>query len=60
MKQYGGLREQKEKELKQCQAKHSLRSCMPCMSFIGCKLRSEYVTAVYMDLNPDMSGGFEF
>ena len=51
----------KIKELKECQAKNSLDSCMKCDLFLNCSLRSEYVLATYQSMNEDMKqGGFDF
>lgn len=51
----------KIKDLKECQAKNSLNSCMKCDLFLDCELRSEYVLSVYQSMNEDMKqGGFDF
>ena len=51
----------KIKELKECQAKNNLNSCMKCDLFLNCSLRSEYVLATYQSMNEDMKqGGFDF
>lgn len=49
------------KELKECQAKNSLNSCMNCDLFLKCDLRKDYVLSVYQSMNEDMKqGGFDF
>ncbi len=35
-------------------------SCMDCAEIIGCKVRQEYVDAVYMSMSKGAVGGFEF
>ena len=51
----------KTKELKECQTKNSLNSCMNCDLFLNCSLRSEYVLSAYHSMNEDMKqGGFDF
>jgi hypothetical protein len=50
----------KLKELRECQEKRGLKSCMPCPEIVGCKLRNEYVNAVYLSMNKGQGGGFEF
>ena len=51
----------KIKELKECQAKNNLNSCMKCDLFLNCSLRSEYVLSVYHSMNENMNdGGFDF
>ena len=46
--------------LKTCQESNSLKSCMPCESFLGCNLRKQYVLSVYNSMNKGNTGGFEF
>ncbi len=53
------LQEQKE-ILLACQKKHSLTSCLECKDVIGCKVRDEYIKAVYNSMNKGHGGGFEF
>ncbi len=48
------------KELKECQKKHGLTSCLKCDKIIGCRIRNEYVDAVYKSMNKGQGGGFEF
>ncbi|BCD62148.1 hypothetical protein NitYY0826_C1019 [Nitratiruptor sp. YY08-26] len=48
------------KELKECQQKHNLNSCLKCKKIIGCRIRNEYVDAVYKSMNKGQGGGFEF
>ena len=51
----------KIKELKECQVKNSLNSCMECDLFLKCDLRKEYVLSAYQSMNEDMNdGGFDF
>ena len=51
----------KIKELKECQAKNNLNSCIKCDFCFDCTLRSEYVLSVYHSMNEDMNdGGFDF
>lgn len=47
-------------QIKECQEKHNVDSCLKCDQTIGCTTRSEYVTAVYNSMNEGKSGGFEF
>ncbi len=51
---------QMSKELKNCQKQRDVDSCLKCDKIIGCKIRNEYVHAVYDSLNKGQSGGFEF
>ena len=46
--------------LKKCQKDKSIDSCMKCQELIECKIREEYVKAVYMSMNKGVTGGFEF
>jgi len=46
--------------LQECQANKQLRSCLKCEDVIGCKVRDDYVKAVYQSMNKGESGGFEF
>jgi hypothetical protein len=50
----------KLKELKECQSQKSISSCMSCRDILECKLRQEYVKAVYESMNKGQGGGFEF
>lgn len=52
--------EEKLKELKECQEKNNLKSCLKCKEVISCKIRNEYVDAVYKSMNKGKGGGFEF
>jgi hypothetical protein len=47
------------KSLKACQTEQGYISCFECKHMFDCKLRYEYVEAVYNLLNPS-NGGFEF
>ena len=46
--------------LKTCQESNNLKSCMPCISFLDCNLRKQYVLDVYNSMNKGNTGGFEF
>ncbi len=46
--------------LKECQDKHEVTSCMKCKEILECKIRLEYVNAVYESMNKGTGGGFEF
>ena len=46
--------------LKTCQESNNLKSCMPCISFLDCNLRKQYVLEVYNSMNKGNTGGFEF
>jgi hypothetical protein len=50
----------KKKELQECQDKHQTDSCFKCEEVLECKLRDEYVQAVYDSMNKGSGGGFEF
>jgi hypothetical protein len=50
----------KIQELKDCQQKNKVDSCLKCDKTIGCKIRKDYVIAVYQSMNKGNSGGFEF
>ncbi len=52
--------EEKLIELKECQEKHGVKSCMKCEKIIGCEIRNMYVNAVYESMNKGTGGGFEF
>lgn len=47
-------------KLKECQNSKSYKSCFNCEKFLDCKLRDEYVTAVYESMSKGKSGGFDF
>ncbi len=51
---------EKTKELKKCQEQKKVDSCLKCKEIIGCKVRNEYVDAVYLSMNKGKGGGFEF
>ncbi len=51
---------QMSKELKNCQKQRDVDSCLKCDKIIGCKIRNEYVHAVYDSMSKGQSGGFEF
>lgn len=52
--------EEKLQELEECQVKNNLKSCFDCEQLLECKLRKEYVQAVYSSMNKGSTGGFEF
>jgi len=52
--------EKKLKELKACQEAKKVQSCMKCSEILACRLRKEYVNAVYESMNKGTGGGFEF
>jgi len=52
--------DEKLKELKECQVSNNLKSCFDCKKLLECKLRDEYVNAVYQSMNKGTGGGFEF
>ncbi len=52
--------EEKTKELKACQADKGYKSCFPCPQINDCRIRDEYVNAVYESMNKGKGGGFEF
>ena len=51
---------EKTKILKDCQKDKNVNSCLKCEEIIGCKIRNEYVNAVYESMNKGKGGGFEF
>ena len=51
---------EKTKLLKECQKEKNIDSCLKCKEIIGCKIRNEYVNAVYESMNKGQGGGFEF
>ncbi|HIE35112.1 MAG TPA: hypothetical protein EYP79_02805 [Campylobacterales bacterium] len=51
---------QKLEVLKNCQKSKMVNSCLKCKEIIGCKTRNEYINAVYLSMNKNQSGGFEF
>jgi hypothetical protein len=46
--------------LKKCQDDKKLSSCNFCDEILECKIRQEYVKAVYESMNKGKDGGFEF
>ena len=51
---------EKTEILKNCQKMKKVDSCLKCKEIIGCKIRNEYVNAVYESMNKGQGGGFEF
>jgi hypothetical protein len=47
-------------KLQNCQKDKNLSTCSACEQYIGCKLRDEYVGAVYNSMSKGDTGGFEF
>jgi hypothetical protein len=47
-------------KLKQCQTDKKFVSCSVCEKYLECSLRREYVSKVYLSMNKDKDGGFEF
>jgi len=60
MDRYELALEEKTKKLKACQADKGYKSCLPCPRLNDCKIRDEYVNAVYESMNKGQGGGFEF
>jgi hypothetical protein len=50
----------KKNELTTCQKEKEVQSCLKCEELLECKLRQEYVNAVYNSMNKGAGGGFEF
>lgn len=46
--------------LQNCQKEKQLSSCNSCTQIIECKIRKDYVKAVYESMNKGAGGGFEF
>ena len=46
--------------LKKCQVENKLSSCISCLKLLDCEIRKEYIDAVYISMNKNKSGGFEF
>ncbi len=47
-------------KLQECQKQKGVQSCSECDSFLECKLRDEYIDAVYNSMSKGETGGFEF
>lgn len=55
------LRLQEKMELlQQCQKDKGYQSCFACEDLLLCKVRQEYVQAVYQSMSKGEGGGFEF
>lgn len=52
--------DQKAIELQQCQATHTVDSCLKCSELLDCNMRDSYVKAVYESMSKGHGGGFEF
>ena len=52
--------QQYTKQLQDCQEKKGVTSCFDCDDLLECKIRSDYVKAVYQSMNKGEGGGFEF
>jgi UTP-glucose-1-phosphate uridylyltransferase len=48
------------KKLEECQQEKNLESCFVCNNTFDCKIREDYVKAVYESMNHGKGGGFEF
>ncbi|MFK5882094.1 MAG: hypothetical protein QM482_07750 [Sulfurospirillum sp.] len=48
------------KKLKACQKNLNFKSCFNCEKLFDCKIRKEYIDAVYKSMSKGQSGGFEF
>jgi len=47
-------------KLQSCQKDKGFKSCSLCPEFLECKLRDEYIKAVYNSMSKGETGGFEF
>ena len=47
-------------KIKLCQNDKDVKTCSVCKLFLECKLRDEYVAAVYNSMSKGETGGFEF
>ena len=52
--------DKKLEELKECQKKQEVKSCLDCSKTFECEIRDSYVKAVYESMNKGSGGGFEF
>ncbi len=57
---YQAALQEATKELKECQKKKNVKSCLQCELVIGCAIRKNYVCCVYDSMNKGQGGGFEF
>ena len=46
--------------LKKCQIEKNINSCLKCTEILTCKIRDNYIKAVYESMNKGSGGGFEF
>jgi len=60
MDKYEKALENKSIELKECQKREGLNSCLPCPKMLDCPTRIGYVEAVYKSMRKDNVGGFDF
>ena len=47
-------------KLHNCQKMKNMKSCSDCQEYLLCKLRDDYVKAVYNSMSKGDTGGFEF
>lgn len=47
-------------KVQDCQNSKNLKSCSECQDFLDCKLRDEYIKAVYNSMSKGDTGGFDF
>ena len=47
-------------KVQECQKEKNLQSCSKCELYLECKLRADYVDAVYNSMSKGETGGFEF
>jgi hypothetical protein len=52
--------QEKKRELKACQEKQQVVSCLGCNKIHDCEIRDAYVHAVYNSMSKGAGGGFEF
>ncbi|ANV98536.1 hypothetical protein BBW65_06890 [Helicobacter enhydrae] len=50
----------KKQTMQECQAKQQQTSCLTCKEAPRCKIREEYVQAVYLFLNEGQNADFSF
>ncbi|CAA6801854.1 MAG: Unknown protein [uncultured Campylobacterales bacterium] len=48
------------KNIKRCQKEMNQETCFECDKLLDCKIRKEYVDAVYASMGKGQTGGFEF
>ena len=60
MDKYELALQEKKEELLKCQKEKQLTSCLKCKDVLECKIRDNYVKAVYESMSKGETGGFEF